>query len=250
MSRSSGLAIAVQRWSPPRDPHEMSSPVGDLRIEWVLISATLGSAAGGAVGYWIGFHSGSGLRSDRGPLRAMRQRELARGAKLVKRQVPVAVLFAPTWIVVFTTRAGQVPAVERDRCGQLDVHYRTGRLLDRSRNGARARGCQRGTACRGRHPRSGGGRLSRAPGARDMTGLRRRDPDRARGHHDRNHRGGATRSERARSRRIAQTESKRAIQPSQDAALVLIVIMALLVRLVLRTTGSDAPEPCSQSITR
>ena len=72
---------------------------GDLRIEWVLISATLGSIAGGALGYWIGFRSGSGLRSDRGPLRAMRQNELARGAKLVKRHVPLAVLFAPTWIV-------------------------------------------------------------------------------------------------------------------------------------------------------
>ena len=71
---------------------------GDLRIEWVLVSATLGSIAGGALGYWIGFHSGSGLRSDRGPLRAMRQNELARGAKLVKRHVPLAVLFAPTWI--------------------------------------------------------------------------------------------------------------------------------------------------------
>ena len=71
---------------------------GDLRIEWVLISATLGSIAGGALGYWIGFRSGSGLRSDRGPLRAMRQNELARGAKLVKRHVPLAVLFAPTWI--------------------------------------------------------------------------------------------------------------------------------------------------------
>jgi membrane protein DedA with SNARE-associated domain len=71
---------------------------GDLRIEWVLISATLGSIAGGALGYWIGFRSGSGLRSDRGPLRTMRQNELARGAKLVKRHVPLAVLFAPTWI--------------------------------------------------------------------------------------------------------------------------------------------------------
>jgi membrane protein DedA with SNARE-associated domain len=71
---------------------------GDLRIEWVLVSATLGSIAGGALGYWIGFHSGSGLRSDRGPLRTMRQNELARGAKLVKRHVPLAVLFAPTWI--------------------------------------------------------------------------------------------------------------------------------------------------------
>ncbi|HEY8762719.1 MAG TPA: hypothetical protein VIM18_00870 [Solirubrobacteraceae bacterium] len=71
---------------------------GDLRIEWVLVSATLGSIAGGALGYWIGFRSGSELRSDRGPLRAMRQNELARGAKLVKRHVPLAVLFAPTWI--------------------------------------------------------------------------------------------------------------------------------------------------------
>ena len=71
---------------------------GDLRIEWVLVSATLGSVAGGAVGYWLGFHGGSRLRSDRGPLRAMRQNELARGAKLVKRHVPLAVLFAPTWI--------------------------------------------------------------------------------------------------------------------------------------------------------
>jgi membrane protein DedA with SNARE-associated domain len=71
---------------------------GDLRIEWVLVSATLGSIAGGALGYWIGFRSGSGLRSDRAPLRAMRQNELARGAKLVKRHVPLAVLFAPTWI--------------------------------------------------------------------------------------------------------------------------------------------------------
>ena len=71
---------------------------GDLRIEWVLVSATLGSTAGGAIGYWIGFHSGTGLRSDRGPLRTMRQNELARGAKLVKRHVPLAVLFAPTWI--------------------------------------------------------------------------------------------------------------------------------------------------------
>ncbi len=71
---------------------------GDLRIEWVLVSATLGSAAGGALGYWLGFHGGTSLRSDRGPLRAMRQNELARGAKLVKRHVPLAVLFAPTWI--------------------------------------------------------------------------------------------------------------------------------------------------------
>jgi membrane protein DedA with SNARE-associated domain len=71
---------------------------GDLRIEWVLVSATLGSIAGGALGYWIGFRSGSELHSDRGPLRAMRQNELARGAKLVKRHVPLAVLFAPTWI--------------------------------------------------------------------------------------------------------------------------------------------------------
>lgn len=71
---------------------------GDLSIEGVLISATIGSAAGGALGYWIGFHSGNGLRADRGPLRAMRQNELARGAKLVKRHVPLAVLFAPTWI--------------------------------------------------------------------------------------------------------------------------------------------------------
>src|SRR5664279_1464426 len=71
---------------------------GDLRIEWVLVSAALGSIAGGALGYWIGFRSGTGLRSDRGPLRTMRQNELARGAKLVKRQVPLAVLFAPTWI--------------------------------------------------------------------------------------------------------------------------------------------------------
>ena len=71
---------------------------GDLRIAWVLISAGLGSAIGGAMGYWIGFRSGTGLRSDRGPLRAMRQNELARGERLVKRHVPLAVLFAPTWV--------------------------------------------------------------------------------------------------------------------------------------------------------
>ncbi len=71
---------------------------GDLAIEWVLVSATLGSAAGGAVGYWIGLRGGSGLRADGGPLRALRQNELARGTKLVKRHVPLAVLFAPTWI--------------------------------------------------------------------------------------------------------------------------------------------------------
>jgi membrane protein DedA with SNARE-associated domain len=71
---------------------------GDLRIEWVLVSASLGSIAGGAVGYWVGFHSGRGLRSDRGPLRTMRHNELARGARLVQRHVPLAVLFAPTWV--------------------------------------------------------------------------------------------------------------------------------------------------------
>src|SRR5665213_70571 len=71
---------------------------GDLAIEWVLASAALGSATGGAIGYWIGFHSGRGLRSDRGPLRAVRQTQLARGTKLVRRHVPLAVLFAPTWI--------------------------------------------------------------------------------------------------------------------------------------------------------
>jgi membrane-associated protein len=71
---------------------------GDLRIESVIASAAIGSAAGGAVGYWIGFHSGSAFRSDRGPLRVLRQRELARGAKLVKGHVPLAVLFAPTWV--------------------------------------------------------------------------------------------------------------------------------------------------------
>lgn len=84
---------------------------GDLRIEWVLVSASLGSTAGGALGYWIGFHSGSGLRSDRGPLRTMRQNELARGAKLVNRHVPLAVLFAPTWIagVYHVTWRGFLP---------------------------------------------------------------------------------------------------------------------------------------------
>jgi membrane protein DedA with SNARE-associated domain len=71
---------------------------GDLAIAWVLASAALGSATGGAIGYWIGFHGGRGLRSDRGPLRALRQNQLARGTKLVKRHVPLAVLFAPTWI--------------------------------------------------------------------------------------------------------------------------------------------------------
>ena len=71
---------------------------GDLAIEWVLVSATLGSAAGGAIGYWVGFHSGRGLRSDRGPLSALRQDQLARGTKLVKRHVALAVLLAPTWI--------------------------------------------------------------------------------------------------------------------------------------------------------
>ena len=71
---------------------------GDLRIEWVLVSASLSSIAGGAVGYWVGFHSGRGLRSDRGPLRTMRHNELARGARLVQRHVPLAVLFAPTWV--------------------------------------------------------------------------------------------------------------------------------------------------------
>ena len=64
----------------------------------MLVSATLGSLAGGAVGYWVGFHSGNGLRSDRGPLRTMRQNELARGSRLVQRRVPLAVLFAPTWV--------------------------------------------------------------------------------------------------------------------------------------------------------
>jgi len=71
---------------------------GDLAIAWVLASAALGSATGGAIGYWIGFHGGRGLRSDRGPLRALRQEQLARGTKLVRRHVPLAVLFAPTWI--------------------------------------------------------------------------------------------------------------------------------------------------------
>jgi len=71
---------------------------GDLAIAWVLASAALGSATGGAIGYWIGFHGRRGLSSDRGPLRALRQNQLARGAKLVKRHVPLAVLFAPTWI--------------------------------------------------------------------------------------------------------------------------------------------------------
>jgi membrane-associated protein len=71
---------------------------GDLAIEWVLASAALGSATGGAIGYWIGCHGGRGLRSNRGPLRAVRQNQLARGSKLVKRHVPLAVLFAPTWI--------------------------------------------------------------------------------------------------------------------------------------------------------
>jgi membrane protein DedA with SNARE-associated domain len=71
---------------------------GDLAIAWVLVSAALGSATGGAIGYWIGFHGGRGLRSDRGPLRALRQEQLARGTKLVRRHVPLAVLFAPTWI--------------------------------------------------------------------------------------------------------------------------------------------------------
>jgi membrane protein DedA with SNARE-associated domain len=71
---------------------------GDLAIVWVLASAALGSAAGGAIGYWIGFHGGRGLRSNRGPLRALRQNQLARGTKLVRRHVPLAVLFAPTWV--------------------------------------------------------------------------------------------------------------------------------------------------------
>jgi membrane protein DedA with SNARE-associated domain len=71
---------------------------GDLAIAWVLASAALGSATGGAIGYWIGFHGGRGLRSDRGPLRALRQDQLGRGTKLVRRHVPLAVLFAPTWI--------------------------------------------------------------------------------------------------------------------------------------------------------
>lgn len=71
---------------------------GDLALPWVLVSGTLGSAAGGAIGYWFGFHSGRGLRSDRGPLRAMRQNQLAHGTKLVKRHLPLVVLFAPTWV--------------------------------------------------------------------------------------------------------------------------------------------------------
>jgi membrane protein DedA with SNARE-associated domain len=71
---------------------------GDLAIAWVLASAALGSATGGAIGYWIGFHGGRGLRSDRGPLRALRQDQLGRGTKLVRRHVPLAVLFAPTWV--------------------------------------------------------------------------------------------------------------------------------------------------------
>ena len=71
---------------------------GDLAIEWVLVSATAGSAAGGAVGYWVGFHGGSALRSERGALHAFRRDELARGARLVKRHAPLAVFLAPTWI--------------------------------------------------------------------------------------------------------------------------------------------------------
>ena len=71
---------------------------GDLAIEWVLISATIGSAAGGPSDTGSGSMAATDFRSNRGPLRGIRQNQLARGTKLVKRHVPLAVLFAPTWI--------------------------------------------------------------------------------------------------------------------------------------------------------
>ena len=71
---------------------------GELSIGWVLTAGTTGSALGGAAGYWIGFHSGRALRSERGPLRTWRHAELVRGARLVRRHAPLAVLLAPTWV--------------------------------------------------------------------------------------------------------------------------------------------------------
>jgi membrane protein DedA with SNARE-associated domain len=70
----------------------------ELRIEWVLAVGALGSAAGGMLGYWGGYHGGRGLRSDHGPLSRWRRQELARGERLVGRYAPLAVLLAPMWV--------------------------------------------------------------------------------------------------------------------------------------------------------
>jgi undecaprenyl-diphosphatase len=71
---------------------------GKLDIVAVLAAGTLASALGGCVGYWLGVHGGRSLLTMRGPLHHHRQRELARGERLIERYGPVAVMFAPTWV--------------------------------------------------------------------------------------------------------------------------------------------------------
>lgn len=69
-----------------------------MELQWVLVAAAVGSAGGGALGYWIGVHSGRLLAVERGPLRRWRQRELARGQRLFDRYGHLAVFVAPMWV--------------------------------------------------------------------------------------------------------------------------------------------------------
>jgi membrane protein DedA with SNARE-associated domain len=70
-----------------------------LHITGVLAVAMAGSTIGGCVGYWLGHKAGRALVTMRGPFHARRSRELDRGERLIERYGPVAVLFAPTWVV-------------------------------------------------------------------------------------------------------------------------------------------------------
>src|SRR3954453_19775114 len=71
---------------------------GKLDIEMVLAVATVGSALGGCVGYWLGPKGGRALLTLPGPLHERRAHELERGERLMRRYGPVAVLVAPTWV--------------------------------------------------------------------------------------------------------------------------------------------------------
>lgn len=69
-----------------------------LDLAEVLLVAWVGATIGGVGGWLIGLKAGRGLLLGRGPLRALRQRTLARGEELFNRFPRTGVVLTPTWV--------------------------------------------------------------------------------------------------------------------------------------------------------
>ena len=71
---------------------------GKLDITTVIVTASLGSAIGGVIGWYVGLKAGRAVWLAPGPLKRWRVHTLRRGEEIFERYPAFAVILTPSWI--------------------------------------------------------------------------------------------------------------------------------------------------------